>query len=113
MCYGIVGLVCIEEIDKNTAFLNTFLMSCRILGRHLDAWMLKQAIDYSHARGFSRLLAGFIQSDRNTVAATVLPNHGFTRIASDPSSPLLNNENQVLYEISTSFKDLPFQEIYE
>ncbi len=111
--HGLVGLVCIEEIDKSTAFLNTFLMSCRILGRHLDAWMLKQAIDHSYANGFSRLLAGFIQSKKNSVAASILPDHGFTRIVSNRSFALLNDKNQVLYEISTSFKNLPFQDIYE
>ena len=111
--HGIVGLVCIEEIDKETAFLNTLLMSCRILGRHLESWMIKQALDHSFTNGFSKLIAGFIPSDKNSVAASVLPTHGFTRMDSDIPPELLDDENQIFYVIPTTFKNLPFQEIYE
>ena len=30
--HGIVGLYIVKEIDKNLAIIDTFLMSCRILG---------------------------------------------------------------------------------
>ena len=40
--HGIVGLVIASQQSKNKLFLDTFLMSCRILGRHLEAWGLEE-----------------------------------------------------------------------
>ena len=33
--HGLVGLVIVKFLSNNVAFLDTFLLSCRILGRHL------------------------------------------------------------------------------
>ena len=38
--HGIVSLICLKSCDKDVVLLDTFLMSCRILGRHLEAWIL-------------------------------------------------------------------------
>lgn len=84
--HGIVGLV-IARLHGNIAFLDTFLMSCRVLGRHFDAWMLSELINQLKARGIRWLLAEFRPSGRNIVAKDFLSENGFDRFDSnsDPS----------------------------
>ncbi len=76
--HGTVGLT-LARITGDTAFLDSFLMSCRVLGRHLDAWMLGRLVMLLQARGVRWLFAEFRDSGRNAVAADALTAHGFAR----------------------------------
>ena len=57
--HGIVGLYIVKEIDKNLAIIDTFLMSCRILGRYLENFMIKTCIEDSKKLKFKNLLLNF------------------------------------------------------
>ena len=97
-----MGLVCIEEIDKETAFKHA-LMSCRILGRHLGSWMIKQNRSL-FTNGFSKLIAGLSIGPGNLLLLVYQPT-----VDSDIPPELLDDENQIFYVIPTTFKNLPFQ----
>jgi FkbH-like protein len=74
--HGAVGLT-IARVAGDTAFLDSFLMSCRVLGRHLDAWMLGRLAARLQGCGVRWLFAEFRDSGRNAVAADFLAAHGF------------------------------------
>ena len=74
--HGNVGLV-IARRTENVAFLDTFLLSCRVLGRHLEAWMLDQCVKTLRAEQVDFLFAEFVPTERNEVAANFLEEHGF------------------------------------
>jgi FkbH-like protein len=76
--HGAVGLT-IARITQDTAFLDSFLMSCRVLGRRLDAWMLGRLVTRLRDRGVRWLFAEFRDSGRNAVAGDFLTAHGFVR----------------------------------
>ncbi len=84
--HGAVGLT-IARVAGDIAFLESFLMSCRVLGRHLDAWMLGRLAAPLRDQGVRWLFAEFRDSGRNTVAAGVLPSHGFARWSGPDSDP--------------------------
>jgi FkbH-like protein len=84
--HGAVGLT-IARIEDDTAFLDSFLMSCRVLGRHLDAWMLSRLATLLRERGVRWLFAEFRDSGRNSVAADVLTAHGFARWTGPDGDP--------------------------
>jgi len=74
--HGAVGLT-IARIAGDVAFLDSFLMSCRVLGRHLEAWILSRLAVQLRDRGVRWLFAEFRDSGRNAVAGAVLTAHGF------------------------------------
>tara|TARA_B110000008_G_scaffold48446_1_gene47145 strand:- start:976 stop:2637 length:1662 start_codon:yes stop_codon:yes gene_type:complete len=113
--HGIVGLVCMKSINQSTAYLDTFLMSCRVLGRHLESWVLRRALDICRGRGVSLLIGGFIQTERNMVSQTFLKDHGFSDFKKNtiPSELIpFVQRNEDLYQISTSIKSIPYENIY-
>jgi len=63
-------------------------MSCRVLGRHLDAWMLSRLVSRLRERGVRWLFAEFRDSGRNAVAGQCLAAHGFARWAGPEDDPL-------------------------
>ncbi len=83
--HGIVGL-CIARLFPQVAFLDTFLLSCRVLGRQLESWMLAQLVKQLQQRGIRWLLAEFRPSGRNTVAADFLAQHSLQTLPADAAS---------------------------
>jgi len=74
--HGKIALVIIDIINSDVAFLNTFLMSCRVLGRYLEAWILNQIISKLRNNGIKFLLAEFIPTGKNEVAEKFLIENG-------------------------------------
>jgi FkbH-like protein len=75
--HGIVALVCLEALDKKSLFINTFLMSCRVLGRFLEAWILNEIVRRAKKHGFKDLVGEFVATDRNIVAKDFFNTYGF------------------------------------
>ena len=115
--HGTVGLVCMQKLNKDTAFLDTFLMSCRVLGRHLESWMLAEALAICRCNGIKTLIGSFIASQRNYVAASFLSDNGFTDLdlnknEQDLHSSISIQKGESWYMISTSTVSMPFGDIY-
>ena len=75
--HGIIGLVCADPFNKEYLFLDTFLMSCRVLGRNLESWMLHQLVEHAKIRGYRYLVGQHIPSERNQLVADLLAKHNF------------------------------------
>ncbi|HTH97516.1 MAG TPA: HAD-IIIC family phosphatase [Stellaceae bacterium] len=85
--HGLIGLALAHVTDMpGLAFLDNFVMSCRVLGRHVEAWALAQLVAGLRTRGGQLLVAEFVDSGRNTVAASFLPDHGFVAEDAWPSA---------------------------
>jgi FkbH-like protein len=63
---GITGL-CILEINKQnqTGNIDTFLMSCRIIGRNLEYAFMNNLIDYLKSANINTLTAKYIETQKN------------------------------------------------
>jgi len=100
--HGIIGLVIATRTRRpDVAFLDTFLLSCRVLGRHLDAWMLDALRSRLLAAGFQYLLAEFVPGARNAPAARFLHLHGFHSI----DDPTVSMEHRAMAQESENIAD--------
>lgn len=73
---GIVG-VAISEINGDTARLDTFLMSCRVLGRGLEQAFLMAVLETSRKAGMKTCVAEYIRTKKNGMASNFLLTNGF------------------------------------
>ena len=62
--YGIVGLLLAEKI-KNTLVVNTFLMSCRVLGRKAEETVLSELQKYCVNTGIDTIIMNFQPTVKN------------------------------------------------
>lgn len=120
--HGIVGMAISTKISSKFYFLDTFLMSCRVLGRHLEAWMLKVIVDDTRAKGGHYLVAERIPTARNQMASEFLMSHGFKslqeeilKISSD-SITMFSNYLDVIdeaYILDLSIERIPNIEVFQ
>ncbi len=76
--FGLTG-VAILAPGADTWHLESFLMSCRVIGKSVEAALLARIAEDARAAGASALSAEFIDSGRNQVASTFLSQHGFAQ----------------------------------
>jgi FkbH-like protein len=74
---GIVGLALIRVGADATAALDTFLMSCRVIGREAESAFLDALLRTLQRRGVRSLRARYLPTAKNKLVEDFLPRHGF------------------------------------
>lgn len=73
---GIVGLAIIEKSGLK-ARVDTFLMSCRVIGRRAEQAFLSSILNNLLDQGIGELEAQYIPTRKNVLVETFLPDNGF------------------------------------
>lgn len=76
--HGLVA-VAVVALEGELAALDTFLMSCRVLGRGVESAFLAVIAGELRAAGAREMRAEFLPTASNAPAAEFLPGHGFVR----------------------------------
>jgi FkbH-like protein len=84
---GIVGVVFLRR-SAGTMEIDTFLLSCRVIGRTVERLMLSQICGMGVAAGCEKIAAWFLPTKKNEPAAKIFPNDGFTKVEETDSGCL-------------------------
>jgi FkbH-like protein len=74
---GITGLALIHLVSPQVAEIDTFLMSCRVIGRQAEAAFLHCLLRHLLDLGVARVGAEFLPTPKNELARSFLPEQGF------------------------------------
>ena len=81
---GIIGLCLLENTDQSAAFIDSFILSCRAMGRGIETAMVNFIKEeYFGRRGMSRLSALFVPTNKNVPAQQFYPDQGFEAVGDD------------------------------
>ena len=92
--FGASGLVCVGIIQRagDEAWeIDTFLMSCRVMGRGVEDAFLSYLAELAAARGATRVRGVYVRTSKNNPVATFYADHGFSEVARP-------DENSRVYE---------------
>ncbi len=81
--FGDNGMICVVIVDRTTWEIDTWLMSCRVLGRRLEEAVLGQVVRAAQAAGASVLTGRFIPSAKNKMVAHHYERLGFAMTGAD------------------------------
>jgi FkbH-like protein len=98
---GLVG-VAILRIAGSTCEIDTFLLSCRVIGRTVETAFLSFLADRARTRGARRLQGWFLPTKKNAPARDFYANHGFTASS--------NNGKGTLWTLDLAENALPCPE---
>jgi FkbH-like protein len=73
---GITGLLIIE-INRDNAYINTFLLSCRILGKGIEEAFIKYILMKLKKSGIRQVTASYIKTSKNKQVEIFYENIGF------------------------------------
>ena len=72
--HGNVGLLILEKKNKDLFFLDSFILSCRILGRELESWMLQSILIEIKNLDVKFIEIQYLQTDKNKPSKKFLDN---------------------------------------
>ena len=78
--FGDNGLICViilRKIDLKTVFIETWFMSCRVLKRGMENFVLNTIIDFSKENGFEIIKGEYIPTIKNDMVKDHYLNLGF------------------------------------
>lgn len=78
---GIVGLALFHIVTPQQAELDTFLMSCRVIGREAEAAFLHTLLRRLAEQGVKEVVASYTPTPKNDLVKNFLPDQGFERCA--------------------------------
>jgi FkbH-like protein len=76
--YGLTGLAILIHNDK-TAVIDTFLISCRVLGRNIEYSFWNFLMDHLNDKGVTKVYARYVKSEKNKQVSTFFDKIGFRR----------------------------------
>ncbi|MGC1384707.1 MAG: HAD-IIIC family phosphatase [Candidatus Acidiferrales bacterium] len=80
---GMISAVICEAKDKSTWLVDTWLMSCRVLGRRVEWMVLREILDHARSRGIERLIGVYTPTARNNLAEDHYRKLGFSRMTAN------------------------------
>jgi FkbH-like protein len=90
---GVVGLALARNVGDECR-IDSFLLSCRVIGRGIETAMLSHIAENARRMGATRVIGEFIPTKKNVPCANFFNDHGFVKIVSTDKTPA----ESVLYE---------------
>jgi len=75
--YGLISLIIMEKQDK-ALFIDTWIMSCRVLKRGMELFVLDNLATYARENGFTKLVGEYLPTPKNRMVANHYKDLGFT-----------------------------------
>jgi FkbH-like protein len=97
---GMIGVVIARPIQAATWEIDTWLMSCRVLGRGVEQAMLSKIVSEAKTQGIRRIVGKYIPTSKNGMVAEHYKKLGFSQINDAKSE-------QTLWQLSTGDYAVP------
>jgi FkbH-like protein len=94
---GVVGLA-LARTEGVTCRIDSFLLSCRVIGRGIETALLAEIASRAQRAGATQLIGDYIPTRKNSLCAEFYPEHGFIR-ANQPQPP---EDGSIRYEFDLS-----------
>jgi FkbH-like protein len=78
--FGDEGSVALAIVDLAEARIDTFLTSCRVIGRRVEDRLLDKVVELCRARGHQKIIGEYIPSKKNQLVANFYDMHGFAPV---------------------------------
>ena len=76
---GITAVFIVDKENNNEWTIDTFLLSCRVIGRGIEEGIMNHIISLAKKENVSKLTANFIPTKKNKPAESFLPTFGFVK----------------------------------
>jgi len=76
---GITGVFIVDKEDSKEWIIDTFLLSCRIIGRGVEEGIINHIITLAKKNNASKIIANFIPTKKNKPSESFLPTFGFEK----------------------------------
>ena len=85
--HGLVALVMLRK-EKNFIYIDNFAMSCRVLGRHLELWIISKVVEYAKKNKVEYIIGEYVPTKKNILVKDLYSKMGFKKIIKKKETPV-------------------------
>ena len=75
--YGLISVIILRKMDDDTLFIDSWIMSCRVLKRNMENFVLNTIVRKAKEEGFSYLQGEYLPTAKNNMVKDHYQNIGF------------------------------------
>jgi FkbH-like protein len=81
--HGLISVVTLEARAEELA-IRDWLMSCRVLARGVEGFLMNRVVEHARQLGLSRITAEYLPTAKNGMVKDFFQQFGFTKVAEEP-----------------------------
>ncbi len=80
--YGLISVVILKKINDADVFVDTWLMSCRVLKRGVEEFVVNSFVELAKKNGYKRIMGEYIKTPKNSMVEHLYEQYGFKTVDS-------------------------------
>lgn len=77
--YGLIGIVILKKIDSDSVFIDTLIVSCRVLKRGMEEFIFNKIVKLAASEGCNKIIGEYLPTPKNALAKDILKEFGFAK----------------------------------
>ena len=78
--HGLVSAIVLKELGNQELFIDNWFMSCRVLKRGLESFILNHIINYAKLKGYKLIIAEYLSTSKNGILKNFFQENNFSFI---------------------------------
>lgn len=78
--YGLISVVILKKQEDEILFIDTWLMSCRVLKRGMEEYVVNKIVNESKKHGYKKIVGEYIRTTKNSMVENIYKKYGFNSI---------------------------------
>ena len=91
---GLIAVVIMKPLDKETLFVDTWFMSCRVLKRGMENFTLNTMVEKAKAAGYKKIIGEYLPTHKNKMVENHYSGLGFTPVEDTATAQYILNVNE-------------------
>ena len=91
---GLIAVVIMKPLDKDTLFVDTWFMSCRVLKRGMENFTLNTMVEKAKEAGYRKIVGEYLPTPKNKMVENHYTGLGFTPIEGAATAQFELNVNE-------------------
>ncbi len=91
---GLIAVIVMKPLDKDTLFVDTWFMSCRVLKRGMENFTLNTMVEKAKAAGYKKIIGEYLPTPKNKMVENHYTELGFNKIESAETAQFELNVNE-------------------
>ena len=91
---GLIAVVIMKPLDKETLFVDTWFMSCRVLKRGMENFTLNTMVEKAKVAGYKKIIGEYLPTPKNKMVENHYTKLGFTPVEGVASAQFVLNVDE-------------------
>ncbi len=92
--YGLISLILAQKNDNNALFIDSWIMSCRVLKRTVEEFVMQELVSYCNLNGIGIIIGEYLPTNKNELVKDHYKNLGFAKRENNLWEYSVNSNNQ-------------------